>query len=441
MSSAFGDRDLEKSISLISYQIACLYHRQIKDDDNDFLFVGWCRYAASLGHFKASFDLCLFALDRQLNDEDISFWADKTIELLIGQLDCCYDQVKKDSLVHQANLIIRRVSYRIPKLGLSLAFKLMQSPRLTDIQGVKKLTNLVDEITEKIGGVRVLESIEPSGDRNVRSVCDRYEELAKNPVCLVAIRGLDIVKKTLDHEFPWFHQLTNRLISSLQVRRLGTGDFFIPPILILGDPGVGKTTYTLRFSQLMQVPFRAISLAGKSDNRDLVGTSRGWGTGQPSMMISLINEHKVGNPIILIDEADKCGGSEHNGRALDSLLTLFESTSAKFFFDEYLCGRCDFSRITWICTANSIKQMPATLLSRLDIVTVDKPAFEDYPAIVRRSITTFFAENGIHSAHTPIMNEADWKWLERYYTSPRTSKRAVYKWLAYTLLTPQGATN
>jgi ATP-dependent Lon protease len=238
----------------------------------------------------------------------------------------------------------------------------------------------------------------------------------------------------LDKEFPWFHKLTQKLISSLQLRLLGNGDFFIPPLLVLGDLGVGKTTYTLRFSALMQVPFRAISLAGKNDNRDLAGTSRGWGTGHPSMMIQLINEHKVGNPIVLVDEVDKCGGSDHNGRALDTLLTLFEPTSSKNFFDEYLSGSCDFSRITWICTANSVKQIPTTLLSRLDVVTVDKPEFEHYPAIVHRSITTFFKDNGIHSAHMPVLAEADWKWLQRYYTSPRVTKKAVYKWLAYRLL-------
>ncbi|HIF17810.1 MAG TPA: AAA family ATPase [Cycloclasticus sp.] len=238
----------------------------------------------------------------------------------------------------------------------------------------------------------------------------------------------------MDKEFPWFHKLTQKLISSLQLRLLGNGDFFIPPLLVLGDLGVGKTTYTLRFSALMQVPFRAISLAGKNDNRDLAGTSRGWGTGHPSMMIQLINEHKVGNPIVLVDEVDKCGGSDHNGRALDTLLTLFEPTSSKNFFDEYLSGSCDFSRITWICTANSVKQIPTTLLSRLDVVTVDKHAFDDYPPIVQRSITTFFTENGIHSAHTPTLEAADWKWLQRYYTSPRVTKKAVYKWLAYRLL-------
>ncbi|ORU89494.1 MAG: hypothetical protein A6F71_00585 [Cycloclasticus sp. symbiont of Poecilosclerida sp. M] len=96
----------------------------------------------------------------------------------------------------------------------------------------------------------------------------------------------------------------------------------------------------------MQVPFRAISLAGKSDNRDLAGTARGWSSGRPSMPISLINEHKIANPVIMIDEADKSGGGNHNGRILDTLLNLLEPTTSKRTFNEYLCGNCDFSHIS-----------------------------------------------------------------------------------------------
>jgi hypothetical protein len=432
----FGDRELDVSISQLSYQIAGQYRHNVGlDVEREFLFVSWCRYAATFAHYKATFDLFLYAIDHEMDEDIIAFWSRKTIDLIAEELSYCFDKIKQNNLVQQAHLVIRRVSYMNPKLGLSHVFTLMQSRAQTDNPDSKHvLSSITDDLIEKIGGIRVLESIEPSGDRNVRAVCEKYEELVKIPVTLVRIGDLNSVKKTLDKEFPWFHKLTQKLISSLQLRLLGNGDFFIPPLLILGDAGIGKTSFSLRFSQLIKVPFRAISLAGKSDNRDLVGTSRGWGTGQPSMIISLINQHKVGNPIVLADEVDKCGGSDHNGRALDTLLTLFEPTSARHFFDEYLCGRCDFSRVSWICTANSVKQIPTTLLSRLDVVTVDKPEFEHYPAIVNRSITSFFAENGIHSAHKPVLEEADWKWLQGYYTSPRITKKAVYKWLAYRLL-------
>ncbi|ORU89493.1 MAG: hypothetical protein A6F71_00580 [Cycloclasticus sp. symbiont of Poecilosclerida sp. M] len=78
--------------------------------------------------------------------------------------------------------------------------------------------------------------------------------------------------------------------------------------------------------------------------------------------------------------------------------------------------------------------MPNALLSRLDIVAVEKPKAEHYPAIINRSITTFFNENSIHPLHRQVIEEADWRWFEKYTSSPRVAKRAVYKWLIYRLL-------
>ncbi|ORU91396.1 MAG: hypothetical protein A6F72_02310 [Cycloclasticus sp. symbiont of Poecilosclerida sp. N] len=75
-------------------------------------------------------------------------------------------------------------------------------------------------------------------------------------------------------------------------------------------------------------------------------------------------------------------------------------------------------------------------MSRLDIVTVEKPKAEHYPAIINKSIANFFSENSIHPSHMPIIEEADWKWFGKYYSSPRVAKRAVYKWPSYRLLTP-----
>lgn len=42
-------------------------------------------------------------------------------------------------------------------------------------------------------------------------------------------------------------------------------------------------------------------------------------------------------------------------------------------------------------------------------------------------------EKGIHSAHTPVLEDSDWLWFQQYYASPRKAKKDVYKWLAYRL--------
>lgn len=436
--SSYKGGDFGKNIGILAFKIASLYRLTASsNEEREFLYIAWSRYSSDYDHRKATINLFLYSVGHQLADEVIIYWADKAFQLTLDEIQYCFDANIEKDLITEAHQLTSKISQALPNKSLSYVLQLMQLPALVrDTDTSLKLNSLADHLTNQMGGVRVLESITPSGDRSVSSVCEKFEELTKIPATLVPITDLTFVKKTLDNEFPWFRPLTKKLISSLQLRALGNGDFFIPPTLILGDAGIGKTSYTLRFSQLMKVPFRTISLAGKNDNKDLAGTARAWGTGHPSMTINLINEHKVANPIVMIDEADKSGGSDHNGRILDTLLNLLEPVSSKKTYDEYLCGNCDFSHVSWICTANSVKQMPNTLLSRLDVITVEKPAFADYPAIINRSIASFFSENGIHPSHMPIIEEADWNWLEKFYTSPRVAKRAVYKWLAYRLVSP-----
>jgi len=432
------DGDMDKIIGRLAFKISALYRinaaQSIKEE---YFYIAWSRYAANHRNKQAAVNLLLYAIGHQLSDELVKHWADQAFEITLDEIKSAFHTEERRELFAEAHKLIVYLSPNYPRYSLTYLLQLMRSvnSRYED-ELTNQLKSTEDNLISKIGGVRIIESIDMSGDRNVRSTCERYEGLTKAPTKLVLIGDLNHAQNILNSEFPWFQVLTKKLISSLQIRLLGKGDFYIAPLLILGDPGIGKTSYTLRFSKLMKVPFQTLSFAGKSDNRDLAGTARGWSTGHPSMPIALINEHKIANPIIMIDEVEKSGGSDHNGRVVDSLLNLFEPTSSKRSFDEYLCGNCDFSHISWICTANSVQQMPNTLLSRLDIVNVDKPTSEHYPAIINKSIASFFSENSIHPSHMPIIEEADWKWFEKYYSSPRVAKRAAYKWLSYRLLTP-----
>ena len=190
--------------------------------------------------------------------------------------------------------------------------------------------------------------------------------------------------------------------------------FYLPPTLILGPPGIGKTSYINRLATLAGVPYKSISLAGKNDNKDFTGTARGWSSGEPSSVINFINQKKIANPIFLLDEIDKAGGSSHNGRVHDTLLNLLEPSSACAVYDEYLAAHADLSNITWLSSANEVSQMPTTLLSRLEVITVGKPKPEHYSKIVYKSIEDFCERNGIHQCHIPTIEESDWLWFSKY---------------------------
>jgi ATP-dependent Lon protease len=275
------------------------------------------------------------------------------------------------------------------------------------------------------GVLLVLDSVMPSADRAVKPLLDQYRVLCDAPKPLARVPDLIPVSEALNTEFPWFADVTTWILRQLAVRSGGRLGFKIPPLLLLGPPGVGKTSYLQRLAELSGLPFLSLSLAGKSDNRDLAGTARGWGTGHPSRVIALINETRTANPIVLLDEIDKAGGSDHNGRVIDTLLTLLEPASSTKFYDDFLWGHADLSRVSWIATANSTATLPTTLLGRMEVKRMPHPRPEHYPAIVKRALDGYLRREGLDPAWMGNTTPTEWDWLGQYFTSPRLARRAT----------------
>jgi hypothetical protein len=151
-------------------------------------------------------------------------------------------------------------------------------------------------------------------------------EAFRCPLNLVGIDvEIDQVEQVLIEEMPNFTPAIAAICSDWRLRRLGPDrSFRMSPILLIGPPGVGKTRFCRRLAELIGLPSRIIMAAGLSDSRDLAGTARGWGTAQPSAAVRLLAESGTANPIIVVDEIEKAGGSAHNGRIHHTLLQLFE---------------------------------------------------------------------------------------------------------------------
>src|SRR5690606_4634128 len=118
------------------------------------------------------------------------------------------------------------------------------------------------------------------------------------------------------------------------------------------------------------------------DNRDLQGTARAWSTAEPSAALRAIKDGGIANPLILVDEIEKAGASRHNGRIVDTLLSLLEAETARAWYDECLCVAADLTAINWIVTANTLAGIPEPLRNRLTIVQVGHPGAADFNAIL-----------------------------------------------------------
>lgn len=64
-------------------------------------------------------------------------------------------------------------------------------------------------------------------------------------------------------------------------------------------------------------------------DRQLSGTARGFSNAQPAWPVMTIAATKCPNPLLIVDEIDKAGGSAQYGRPHHALLSMLEPGSAK----------------------------------------------------------------------------------------------------------------
>lgn len=178
--------------------------------------------------------------------------------------------------------------------------------------------------------------------------------------------------RSLNQRFPQFEEVTdfyeNTIIS---LARLNL-PFEIPPVLLQGDPGLGKTFYASELAKLINLPFFEISLATATSSFALSGGSVQWAEGTTGFISETLAESPVANPLILIDEIDKASlGVKFN--PLNVFYGLLEPHSARRFRDEALEVELDASKIIWIATGNYIHNIPAPIQSRMRVFNITQP--------------------------------------------------------------------
>ena len=148
-------------------------------------------------------------------------------------------------------------------------------------------------------------------------------------------------------------------------------DFRITPLLLLGDPGIGKTYLAMQLADALGVKMDKLSAGSAQGGFQLTGSHPTWHNAQPGSLFVLLAEGQSAAPVVVIDEVDKI--VDNRFPVLPVLLDLFEDDTARSFKDEYFGMQFDASRVIFILTANSLDGIPAPLLSRVEVFDVPRP--------------------------------------------------------------------
>jgi ATP-dependent Lon protease len=190
---------------------------------------------------------------------------------------------------------------------------------------------------------------------------------------------LEAARTVLDEDHTGLEDVKDRMIEHLAVRKLrhdrgldetsdvgGTGTI----LLLVGPPGVGKTSLGQSVARALGREFVRLSLGGLRDEAEIRGHRRTYVGARPGRIARALTESGSMNPVFLLDEMDKVG-NDWRGDPSSALLEVLDPEQNHTFRDNYLEFDLDLSDVMFIATANVLESIPSPLLDRTEVIRLD----------------------------------------------------------------------
>lgn len=197
---------------------------------------------------------------------------------------------------------------------------------------------------------------------------------------------LEKARRKLDEDHYGLPVVKKRLMEYLCVREVNTkfdGGHRIqgkaPILLIVGPPGVGKTSIAKSIAEMLKLKFQRVSLGGVHNEAEIRGHRRTYVGSMCGLIINALRKSGTMNPLILLDEIDKVlsttgsgsgYGSKINGDPGAALLEVLDPEQNCTFMDHYIGFPVDLSQVLFFCTANDIEGISKPLLDRMEVIEI-----------------------------------------------------------------------
>jgi ATP-dependent Lon protease len=218
---------------------------------------------------------------------------------------------------------------------------------------------------------------------------------------------------------PNFTEVIDDLKKFLALAVAGHEAVQFTPMLLLGEPGLGKTWFAKKLAHALSTGFEFVSMSSLTAGWVLTGASAQWQNARPGKIAQTLIEGEYANPVVVLDEIDKAGG-DHRYDPMGALYTLLERDTAATFKDEFIDVDMDASHILWIATANDDAAIPDPIRNRMNVYAIERPDHEG-----SRRIALAVYRDILESHHWPFPPEPAEAVLERLASMPPRDMRKL----------------
>jgi hypothetical protein len=301
----------------------------------------------------------------------------------------------------------RKVPSRVQVYDCEEPLKLLNASNATPDSDVRKRNDLLFKTFEEKGCFRRIGSPELN-----------YQAMAEN-------------LQTLAMMHPNFREVIQLISEQLTLAQVQGKPLPVPPLLLSGPPGVGKTHFALSLKKALGRFLLTHSMDSSHTSADLLGSASNWGNTRPGLVFDLVCLGERADPIILLDEIDKGGDRIYGGQdPLAPLHSLLEPLTSMRVKDISAGMQFDSSHILWIATANHPERIPDSLLSRFQLFKIDEPSARDAIPMAQAISASVVQELDLPGFKRPGKSIA----LALAHLTPRKQNQALRQAVAKALL-------